>query len=148
MEAHTAGDCIMREVQCPYADLGCQNPVRLGKMSDHLFDNADNHLRMLYAAESKVSARVGALESWAQAVVKDDEHRREGLQAIDTALLTLETKHSELDKSHTGSKSHVLKLESRIKDLESMVKKQSTELAAFRKTVDGLRQSFAQIAKH
>jgi hypothetical protein len=29
-----------------------------------------------------------------------------------------------------------------------MVKKQSTELAAFRKTVDGLRQSFAQIAKH
>jgi flagellar biosynthesis chaperone FliJ len=46
-----------------------------------------------------------------------------------------------------GSKSHITKLESRVKDLEATVKKQSAELASFRKTVDGLRQSFAQIAK-
>ena len=147
MEAHAAGDCAMREVECPYAELGCQHPVRLGKMSEHLFENAENHLRMLYTAETKVSTRVSALERWAQAVVDDDEHRREGLRAIDTALLTLETKHAELEKSHVGSKSHITKLESRVKDLEATVKKQSAELASFRKTVDGLRQSFAQIAK-
>ena len=88
----------MREVKCPYHGLGCEDVMRQGMVTEHLFENVDNHLRMLYAEEAKLEYRVDEIERWARAIHDDDETRRRGLSAIDTALLTLETKHLDLDK--------------------------------------------------
>ena len=80
------------------------------------------------------------IERWARAIHDDDETRRRGLSAIDTALLTLETKHLDLDKDHSASKAHQHKLEGRVRELESIVKRQASDLTALRRLVDGLRK--------
>lgn len=165
MTEHTTGPCEMREVVCPYSSLGCSCPVRQRLMPAHLVENQDNHLRMLYAETSKTSIRVDEVEKWAADVVANDERRREGVRAIDASLLALETKHLDLDKDHTATKSQQIKLEGRVKDLESttksqnnklearvkelesLVKQQAAELAAQRKTLDGIMKTFSSIAK-
>ena len=80
---------------------------------------------MLYEASAKMSIRVEELETWANDLVANDNTRREGIRAIDTALLALETKHLELDTNMTK---HTAKLEARVRELESTVKKQAVEL--------------------
>jgi len=147
MKEHTLGPCNMKGVQCPYHDLGCSDPVRQGDLANHLTQNVDNHLRMLFESKSKLTGRVGDLERWATAVTEENESRFQGLKALDTALLALETKHVDMHKDYSGSKQAQTKLESRVKHLESTVDKQNKELAAMRKTLDGLLKSFAQIPK-
>jgi hypothetical protein len=140
MSLHTSTVCSMREVKCPYHGLGCDEKMRQGMVTEHLCENVDNHLRMLYAEEAKLEYRVDEIERWARAIHDDDETRRRGLSAIDAALLTLETKHLDLDKDHSASKAHQHKLEGRIRELESIVKRQASDLAALRRLVDGLRK--------
>jgi hypothetical protein len=164
MQEHTLGTCAMKGVLCPYHDIGCTAPVRQGDLNNHLINNAENHLRMLYASELRVQKRVEDIERWATALTADNEKRLHGLQAMDVALLTLETKHLELGKEYTVTKATTKTLENKVKTLESSqsstdkvtkslegkvkaleaaASKQNAEVATLKKTIDNLVKSLS-----
>ena len=147
MKAHQVSSCSMKLMKCPYFDLGCVEPICKGVLHEHVSENADSHLKLLWAEEAKVKTRVLELEQWSRALAEDDDKRREGIKAMNTVISMLETKHVDLEKEQTLAKQGHQKVETRVRGLEATVKAQQSEIAALNNKVSGLLKSFAQISK-
>ena len=50
MRSHCVGPCAARPVACPFAPLGCTEPVTLGSLDGHVEGAAARHLSLLLAA--------------------------------------------------------------------------------------------------